>query len=371
MRRRCSDAVIPPIVDMKSIRRVLIIKMSALGDIIHALPVCAALGETFPHLEIDWIVEEAFAPLVTGNPYLSGILTLPRLRGSKLRSVRGYGRYFDSLQQVRRRRYDLTLDLQGLTKSAVVALASGARLRLGYHWLREAAVLLERPIPHRPESVHIVQQYLDVAYFLGAEPGEARFPFHIPAQEEMSVVSMLCEAGLEARVPYAAINPSSAQALKKWGTEQYAALVDALQHRLGLPSVLVTTDLAAADRVQSAARTRFVNLAGRTNLKQLAAVLQRCAVHVCGDTGSGHLAAALGRPVVSLVGPTDPDRVCPYGQRANTISHRDACGERCDWHRCQYVRPHCLEAITVDEVVSRVAQAACFQTDSALQQRET
>ena len=87
---------------------------------------------------------------------------------------------------------------------------------------------------------------------------------------------------------------------------------------LGLPSVLVTADRDVAAMVQASTDRPFVNLAGSTNLKQLAAVLKHSAAHVCGDTGSGHLAAALGKPVVSLIGPTDPERVCPYGQRANT-----------------------------------------------------
>src|ERR1051326_3673344 len=146
----------PPVVDMTSVRRILIIKLSALGDIIHALPVSAALGEAFPHLELTWAVEEAFTPLISGNPYLAHILTLPKIRGRQLRSPAFHRDYFRRLRDVRDRRFDLTLDLQGLTKSAVVAAASGARVRLGYHWLREAAAFMERPIPRRAESVHIV-----------------------------------------------------------------------------------------------------------------------------------------------------------------------------------------------------------------------
>src|SRR5690348_6627722 len=131
--------MIPPEVDMGSVRRVLIIKLSALGDIIHALPVSAALKASFPHVELTWAVEEGFAPLVAGNPFLSHILTLPKVRGRQLRSPAFHREYFRRLRDVRMRRFDLTLDLQGLTKSAVVAAASGARLRLAYHWLREAA----------------------------------------------------------------------------------------------------------------------------------------------------------------------------------------------------------------------------------------
>jgi ADP-heptose:LPS heptosyltransferase len=131
--------------------------------------------------------------------------------------------------------------------------------------------------------------------------------------------------------------------------------MDAVQDAWALPSVLVTADQKVAAEVQSAARHPFVNLAGQTSLKQLAAVLRRCAVHVCGDTGSGHLAAALGRPVVALIGPTDPDRACPYGQRANVLSRREMCGAGCDWHHCEYASPRCMAAISVADVLQKLA----------------
>src|SRR5579871_1283254 len=287
---------------MNAIQRVLIIKMSALGDIIHALPVPVALKESFPHLEISWYVEAPFAPLLTGNPYLSEIIVLPKFRGQDLLSPACLYEIGRSMRGVRKRRFDLSLDLQGLTKSAIVAGSTGAPTRLAYHWLREAARWVETPVPKRPESVHIVDQYLDVARYLGASAKTVRFPFHIPEEEEAMATGMLCAEGLEPRLPFVAINPASARALKQWGAERYGALIDSLYDDLKIPSVLVTADRQVAEQVRCAAARPFVDLAGRTNLKQLAAVLRHCAVHVCGDTGSGHLAAALERPVISLIG---------------------------------------------------------------------
>ncbi len=345
-------ALKPP--DMQSIQRVLIIKMSAMGDIVHALPVAAALKEAYPHLEISWFVEAPLAALLTGNPLLKEVIILPKYRGRDLRSyrcLRDVGRH---LRAVRRRRFDLTLDLQGLTKSAVVAYASGAKLRFGYHWLREVARMVEHRIPHRPESLHIVDQYLDVAQFLGADVERPTFPFHIPEEESRAVEAMLCADGISPSKPFVTLNPASARAMKQWGADRYAALSDALYRQHGLPSVLVTADTAVAEAVMAAAKQPLISLAGRTNLKQLACVLQLNAVHVCGDTGSGHLAAAFGRPVVSIIGPTDPDRVCPYGQRANTLSRRESCGAACDWHHCEFAHPRCLDAISVSEVADKV-----------------
>lgn len=345
-------ALKPP--DMKSIQKVLIIKMSALGDIIHALPVAAALGETYPHLELSWIVEAPLAPLLIGNPYLKEVIVLPKYRGRDLRSIRCLRDAGRHLRAVRHREFDLTLDLQGLTKSATVAYASGAKLRFGYHWLREVAPMVERPIPHLPGSLHIVDQYLDVARFLGAHVERPHFPFYVPETDKAAVEAMLCAEGIGPETPFVALNPASAKAIKQWGSERYAALSDALYQEHGLPSVLLTADMAVAAEVIAAAQRPPISLAGRTNLKQLAYVLQRSTVHVCGDTGSGHLAAAFGRPVVSIIGPTDPERVCPYGQRANTLSRREKCGRACDWHHCEFPHPHCLDAISVPEVAAKV-----------------
>ncbi|HLV81235.1 MAG TPA: glycosyltransferase family 9 protein, partial [Chthonomonadaceae bacterium] len=249
---------------------------------------------------------------------------------------------------------DLALDLQGLTKSAILAVVSRAPVRLGYHFQREAAPWLVRPVPPRPQSAHVVEHYLDVVRHLGANPGKVRFPFTIPEEADAGVVAMLREAGVNPRAPFVTVNPAAGTALKQWGAENYAALMDALQETLGLPAVLVTADLAVAAQVRRAARRPFGDLAGRTDLKQLAAVLRRGAAHVCGDTGSGHLAAALERPVLSLIGPSEPERVCPYGQRANTIQHRALCSSACRHHHCQFERPRCLAAITVPEVLERL-----------------
>ena len=346
--------MIPPAVDMSLVKRILIIKMSALGDIIHALPVSAALGESFPHIELTWAVEESFAPLVTGNPYIKNVLTLPKIKSKDLRSLRFHREYFSRLKDVRARSFDLTLDLQGLTKSALIATASGAKIRLGYHWLREAAGFLESAVPRRPKSVHIVDQYLDVAHFLGAKIGPPKFPFHIPLEDKAYVDDLLRECGLKEDEPFVCINPASALKIKEWSAKNYAELMDSLCDTASLKSVLITADKAAAERVKSFSKRPFINLANRTNLKQLAEVLRRSAVHICSDTGSAHIAAALNRPVITLIGPTDADRICAYGQAQNAIRHTDLCGSSCDWHHCQYAEPKCMTAIKVQEVFDKV-----------------
>ncbi|HEV2471478.1 MAG TPA: glycosyltransferase family 9 protein [Chthonomonadales bacterium] len=340
-----------PIVDIHKIERVLIVKLSAMGDVVHALPVSAALGEAFPHLRLSWVVEEPFAPLLAGNPYLTSVIQLPRARGKQMRTIRFQQRYLRQLREVRRGRFDLALDLQGLTKSALVAAASGARYRLAYHWLREAAPLLVRSVPLRPQSVHVVDQYLDVARFLGAHAPEARFPMVITKEEDEAAAELLEAAGLSRDRPFLAVNPAAGAPLKQWSPEKFARLMDSSRSRLGLDAALVTADREVAAAVADAAREPFADLTGRTGLRELAAVLARAALHVCGDTGSGHLAAALGTPVIALMGPTDPDRACPYSRRRDVVSAHHLCGVSCSMRSCQFIEPRCIDSITVEQVL--------------------
>ncbi len=350
-----SLAQIMPALNVNKIQRVLIIKLSAMGDILHALPVSAALSNSFPNMEISWVCENMFAPLLVDNPCLKELITLPKLNLKALKTSEYRMQYFGKLREIRSKVFDLVIDLQGLTKSAIISLASGAEYKLGYHWLREFAPFVEKAVPKRPESVHIVDQYLDVARFLGAEVSRVEFPFEVPEADIISASKLLDEGGIESGMKFAVINPAAGHPLKEWGSINYARLIDKLWSDYKLKSALVTADTNAANAVLANINVPFANLAGKTSLKQLGAVLKLSTVQVCGDTGSAHMSAALGRPVVSLIGPTDPNRACPYNQRENVISGRSRCGNNCNWHHCEYSTPKCMGGIEVDEVLQKAA----------------
>ena len=234
--------------DMGQIHRVLIIKLSAMGDILHALPVSAALGKSFPHLDISWACEELFQPLLSDNPFLSEIFTLPKLKVKSLKSASFRSDYSRRLREIRSRKFDLVIDLQGLTKSALIAYASGAKYKIGYHWIREVAPLIEMAVPKRPESIHIVDQYLDVARFLGADVSNVEFPFAISDAESEYASRILKSGGIDPEQAFVVINPAAGHPLKEWGADNYAALIDRLWTDFQLPCALVTADTGAAAR---------------------------------------------------------------------------------------------------------------------------
>jgi heptosyltransferase-1 len=307
-------------VDLTAVRRVLLVRMSAIGDVVHTLPVAAALKRSFPHLELTWAVEERCAPIVEVNPFVDHVFPIPRHRWRETRwRPSTWWEGVGLLRKLRAARFEVALDLQGLLKSAAVARLSGAPVRLGYHWQREGARFLIKPVPPRPGSRHVVQQYLDVVRSLGAVAEPIDFGIRVPEASGAEAGRMLRDLGIDG--PYAVINPSAGSRAKRWPPEHFAAIADRLEKQ-GLPAVHVghALDKPLADQIARAAQSPMRSLVGRTNLRQLCAVLQAARVHLCGDTGSGHIAAALGVPVVALYGLTDPQRSGPFGQLDGVVS---------------------------------------------------
>lgn len=342
-----------PLPDLRYVKRLLIIRLSAIGDVVHSLPLSAALKEAYPHLEITWIVEEIPAQMVLGNPYLHDVIVIPRSRWKKgrLNSPKVWVEYFGLLADLRRRRFDVTIDLQGYAKTALLALATGAKHRLSWFRMRDGASLVSRPIPKRPSSLHRVDWFLDVARALSAEPSVVRFPIQIPDESRHSVEHMLVEGGIDPKSDYVVINQTAGNPPRRWEAVRYAELAVRIAEKYSMPSVFIGTLPESEDcrmiveSVTTALKSGGspsclfpINLAGKTDLKQLAALLNGCALHICGDTGSTHIAAGLGRPVLAFYGSTDPVHAGPWGQMDHVLQRRDLCHAECTIRQCAYAQ---------------------------------
>lgn len=366
--------------DLGAVRRVLLIRLSSIGDVVHALPVSAALVEAFPHLELTWVVEEGAADVVVGNPYVREVLVVPRERWKRGRcSPRVWREYAGFLRDLRLRGFDVSVDLQGYAKTGLLAWASGARYRVGWGCLREIGRVVSRPIPPRAGSRHRVEWFLDVVRALGAEPREVRFPLYVPAEAVGRVEGLLCRASLLPGARFAVVNPATGDRMRRWGVVPYAGVIGLLARRLGMPSVLIGSarDVVLCREVAALACAggwpagvlRPVVLAGETSLKDLAALLRMCAVQVCGDTGSAHVGAAVGCPTVAVYGPSDPAHAGPWGQLGHVVCGREVCGAGCslERQRCGFAVPaeacsgrvsvaRCLRVLTPEMVVRKVEE---------------
>ena len=360
-------------------RRIALIKPSALGDIVHALPVLTALRRRYPEARITWVVNRAYEPLLRGHPDLDE--TLPFDRGAGRHglwsAMCAFGRF---LGQLRARRFDLVLDLQGLLRSGVMSLASGAPRRVGLSGAREGAAWCYTDVVPDADrtALHAVDRYWRVVRALGAADGprEFRFPAFEAEQAWASETLRGCPR------PWLMVGVGARWKTKRWPPEHFAALLGRALASFGGTAVFVggageDARLAeeAARRLRRIADCRlqiadwkkyepdlpFSNLqsaicnlqsevrvlAGQTTLPQLTALLARADVMVANDTGPLHLAAALGRPVVAPYTCTRVNLTGPYGMSAGAVETRVWCAGSLR-KRCR--RMECLAELTPERL---------------------
>jgi heptosyltransferase-1 len=358
---------------------ILIVKLSAIGDVIHTLPALAALRKLYPTADITWVVEEAAADLLTDHPDLDRVLV--SRRKTWLREFRE-GRIALPLREMhafyrvlRCRPYDLVIDFHGLMKSAVIVAMSGGRRRLGYNSLQELSGLFYNEKIAEEMGKHAVDRYLDFVRYLAAGGHERAewlaaapaFTIAIGEEEERHVEALLDEhaalltacGGLGDRRTisggagkperrFVAVNPVAFWETKLWEEEKFAELCDRIWREMGLRVILTGSAAGPLERVRTRMKTQAVNLGGRTTLRELACLYRQAALVITTDSGPMHLAAAVGTPLVALFGPTDPLRTGPYGPGHRVIRRGLACMP-CFQKRCD--TKQCMREIDVEEVV--------------------
>lgn len=360
-------------------RRILIIKPSALGDVLHTLPVLVKLRRRYPEAQIDWLITPENAEAVRYHPALDEVVLFPR------REVRLVGpgrfswrRWWRLLWQIRQKCYDLVLDLQGLLRSGLMTWWTGAAVRIGFDrprrgcdaprdrlarqcahgwrgtrewaWLAYTHVI---PIPTL--DVHAVDRYLWVGRLLGFDEEPPDLRIYWPMEAEVWARDWVRrEFGTR---PWVAIAPGTVWPTKRWSVEGFATVAREL-HRKGFGVVLLGSrhDLPRCQAVQQLV-PQAINLAGRTTISQLAALLNRAALCITNDSGPMHLAVALDKPLVAIFGPTDPLRIGPYG-RPNAVLQAHLPCVPCYFRRltqCPYNHA-CMMQISPALVLQRIHQ---------------
>lgn len=290
------------------VRRILIVRLSAIGDVIHGLPAACALRDHFPAAHLAWVVEGRAAELLSGHPALNEVIRVDR---GWMRSPAEISRL---RYELKRRRFDVAVDLQGLTKSAAAARLSGARVRIGYdgHDGRELSRWLNNRLA-TPTAEHVVDRTLQLLEPLGIQRPAVNFRLPNHAAANSRAGEILRGAGIEGR--FALLNVGAGWASKRWSGERFAATAEALERRYQMPSLVVWAgdeELLVAESISARSRGLAV-VAPATSLAELAALCRRTAVFVSADTGPLHLAAAVGTPCVGLFGPVPALRNGPYG----------------------------------------------------------
>ena len=302
---------------------IALVKLSAIGDVVHALPVAAALHAALPQARLTWIAERREAAVLRDHPALNEIVPVDTRSWRRARRPLAVAETSGALVALRRHlraaRFDVAIDLQGLIKSGVITAATGAPLRIGFAaaHCREGlnALFTNQRVAPPPSARHIVDRYLALVEPLGARARAVEFVLPTDAAAEARVDGFLMGAGLKPRGRLVVLNPGAGRADKRWPTERFHALARRLADEAGA-SVLVTwgpNELADAREIVGTDAAGRATLAPPTNLDELLAVLRRASVVVAGDTGPLHMAAALGTRCVGLYGPTAAERNGPYG----------------------------------------------------------
>ena len=357
----------PPRSDPRSI---LIVKLSAIGDVVHTLPLLEVLRKNHPGARIDWLVEEEAARIIEGHKDIDRVIVSHRK--SWQRTLRRVGRRAESIREIlrflrelRSREYDLVIDIQGLLKSGVLTGLSKGRRKIGFTWAREGSTLFlsEAPYPVDQYRQHAVERYLKTADLLGCtvQSWQGRIPVRESDREQ--VEALLRELDLTGK-HLVAVNPVARWETKLWEEDKFALLADRLREELGL-SVLFTGsagDRPVIERILGRMGGKAFNLSGRTGLKALAHLYSLCAAIVSTDTGPMHIAAAMNRPVVALFGPTAPWRTGPYGEGHRVIREEMECSP-CLRKRCSH--RNCMKRIAVETVYRAVQDVLSRQPVTA------
>ena len=331
-------------------KRLLIVRMSALGDIVHALPVLAAIRDGRPGIEIDWLADRKYSGIFQ---FVDGLTQV----------VIGRPGLSNAVAAMRRRDYDVAIDLQGLLKSAAMARLSGAKRVVGFdrEGLREpAAGWFYSDTVSAPAGSHIIDKNLAVLPALEiSRPATRRFPLVIPPSAVADDVIRAASAGGCAGV--ALVNPGAAWPNKRWPAERFGAIARHIseQHRLAPVVLWGGGEMPLADAVVAASQGAAVR-APETKIGDLLALSARASLMVSGDTGPLHIAAAVGTPIVGLYGPTWPERNGPWRSDDVVVSRAAECDchhkRRCrrDAARTGSESRMCLNEVAVGEVIAAV-----------------
>lgn len=340
-------------------RRILIIKPSSLGDVIHALPVLAGLRQRYPQAHIAWLISTACAGLLEGQPDLDELIPFDRKRYAWVGRRLGITREFIGfLRELRTRRFDLVLDLQGLFRSGFIAWTCGARYRLGFAAARELGwIFYSDRLRQKDPERHAVERNYDFGRFLGFAAAPMRFPLMVSQEARAAVRARLAARGVAADNRYLLLAPGTRWETKRWPADRFAEVARRVRSELGWPVVIAGApdECAVAAEVAALAGEGVVNFAGQTTLPEMTALVADAAGTVMNDSGPMHLAAALGRPLVAVYGPTSPLRTGPYGCPDSVVRLPLDCSP-CYLKRladCPYGH-RCMRELSAEQVCQRL-----------------
>jgi lipopolysaccharide heptosyltransferase I len=362
----------------RDFRKILLIKLSAVGDVVHTIPVLNKLRLRYPTAQLDWLVTPAIAELLRHHPAITNVIEFEREAWSTPWRLAPFACYARLAAKLRRAAYDLVVDMHGQFRTAALTLATGASARIGFDrprasvwdasprkfpeqarkhaWqgAREGSwVAYTHHIPVPTLDLHAVDRYLNVGPILGLDREPANFSFPIPQSAVLRVDTLLARHGVN-NTDIVIMAPGTIWETKHWGSDKFAKVAGHFLSK-GFAVILIGSqrERVVCEEVAALA-PGAIDLAGMTALSELAALIRRSAISITNDSGPMHLAVALDRPVVSIFGPTDPVWIGPY-RRANAVLHADLECSPCYLRKLKHCHHGhaCMRSISALAVIER------------------
>ena len=340
---------------------ILIVKLSAIGDVIHTLPALNAIRKHYPHASITWLVEEDAAPLVQGHKALDRVLVSKRKRW--LKALRGLS-FLNTIKEVygfikalRDTRYDMILDFQALLKSGILIAIARGRRKIGFgkglEHMEHSYIFLKERIPAVDMEIHALSRGIMLLHAVGIPTNEIEYKLPVSDHDRKKIDKLMKQHGINGMKSLIAINPVAKWETKLWPNKKFAELADTLIDQFNMKIVFTggIKDYLIIQAITSSMKRRAINFAGKTTLTELAALYEKAALVISTDTGPMHLAAAMGTPVVALFGPTAPWRTGPYGKGHQVITAGLECSP-CFKRRCETT--DCMYQISMDQILEGV-----------------
>ena len=373
----------------RDFRKILLIKLSAVGDVVHTIPLLNKLRRRYPTAQLDWLLTPAIAELLRHHPAITNIIKFEREAWSTPWRLAPFTSYARLAAKLRAAAYDLVVDMHGQFRTAALTLATGAPARIGFDrprprvwdasprkfpeqarkhaWqgAREGSwMAYTHHIPVPTLDLHAVDRYLNVGPILGLDGEPADFSFPIPQSALSRVEALLAEHGADRR-DIVIMAPGTIWETKHWSSDKFAKVAGHFLSK-GLAVVLIGSqrERVVCEDVAALA-PGVIDLAGMTSLSELAALIRRAAICITNDSGPMHLAVALDRPVISIFGPTDPVWIGPY-RRADAVLYADLECSPCYLRKLKDCRHDhaCMRGVSAPAVIER---AECILSESQQQ----
>lgn len=333
---------------------IIIVKLGSLGDIVHTLPLANALKDNFPDICIDWVVEKKFHGLLEGHPAIEEAIVFDRQKSY----VKTLLSFINIIKRIRSKKYDILIDLQGSLKGSLIVLFSGCSRRMGFRRGSsrvETASTLFTNWKAAERGAHIIDRNLCFAEILGAGRINVSYkvPLHSPAVEDTA--GFLRQKHISGK-RIVILHPGVTWVTKRWPLANYIRLAEEIAGKIPESAIVVSAgpgEKALGAGFKKKCKTD-ITVADNMSLPQLAALLDVCEIFIGSDTGPLHLAAALGKIVIGLYGPTDPGRNGPYGKGNFVVSSGKLCAG-CWQRKCPDIS--CMNDIKVSDVMEKISEA--------------